>query len=685
MTPLERLELVDLAQNDGEARALFMEACRRDVVFFVNTCCWTFNPQLQGDAKHMPFLLMPRQEEFVRFMEQSYVDQENWGVDKSRKVGASWCAMARILWHWLYEPGYVALIGSYKEEFVDRSGDPDSLFWKIDYMYSGLPAWMKVLGYTGKQPLRTSCKIENPVTGAIIGGAAGTRDFGRSGRASEAFLDELASWFYPREAWTAVGQTSPVVGMVSTPKGMNFFGKSMNPKTEDERGSMRRMRMHWKDDPRFNEEVMVPGSRKPRYPWYEKECRRYNNDPTIIAQELDVSYKASAGKLVYPGIQTVRLAKLTYDHRLPLLVAWDFGVGDDTAIGWYQWDYVSSVYRMIDYYQSSGHAIDWYVPFVTGQMPSGDRLLALTERETEMIRRHRTWIVTEHYGDPAGKQRSGVTATSVIDELVKHGVYVGTNSKAVSFEARRAAAQRLLQIMEIDERRCEDFVEAMQNARYPERPETSNSMSAADKPIHDWCLAGETRIRTLDGWFAVKDLAGMDFWTWSYSEERKRLVPAKASRCWMSGVGKKTILIGLDDGHEVRCTPDHPFMRRDGTYVEAQYLRAGDSLMPFYEKNDGGYKVRFVRHDMLEVDVYDIEVPIYHNFVAEGVVTHNTSHGRSQFEYLAVNEPYSNQEQRRYVEAGTGEEEDGGRVVYIVEEDEDSADYTMTGRGIAGY
>ncbi|GAD53545.1 DNA gyrase subunit B [Halarchaeum acidiphilum MH1-52-1] len=42
--------------------------------------------------------------------------------------------------------------------------------------------------------------------------------------------------------------------------------------------------------------------------------------------------------------------------------------------------------------------------------------------------------------------------------------------------------------------------------------------------------------------------------------------------------------VTLDDGETIRCTPDHEFMLRDGTYCEAQDLDNGESLMPLYRK-----------------------------------------------------------------------------------------------------
>jgi len=42
--------------------------------------------------------------------------------------------------------------------------------------------------------------------------------------------------------------------------------------------------------------------------------------------------------------------------------------------------------------------------------------------------------------------------------------------------------------------------------------------------------------------------------------------------------------VTLDNGETIRCTPDHEFMLRDGSYREAQDLTSGQSLMPLYRK-----------------------------------------------------------------------------------------------------
>ncbi len=47
---------------------------------------------------------------------------------------------------------------------------------------------------------------------------------------------------------------------------------------------------------------------------------------------------------------------------------------------------------------------------------------------------------------------------------------------------------------------------------------------------------------------------------------------------------QEILKIILDNNEEIKCTLDHKFMLRDGTYKEAHYLKPRDSLMPLYLK-----------------------------------------------------------------------------------------------------
>src|SRR5439155_608672 len=58
-----------------------------------------------------------------------------------------------------------------------------------------------------------------------------------------------------------------------------------------------------------------------------------------------------------------------------------------------------------------------------------------------------------------------------------------------------------------------------------------------------------------------------------------RIKPLRAPR--LVRRNDPVVKVTLESGAEIVCTPDHRFMLRDGTYREAQQLKAKDQLMPF--------------------------------------------------------------------------------------------------------
>jgi len=67
--------------------------------------------------------------------------------------------------------------------------------------------------------------------------------------------------------------------------------------------------------------------------------------------------------------------------------------------------------------------------------------------------------------------------------------------------------------------------------------------------------------------------------------------------------------VTLDNGKSMRCTPNHEFMLRDGTYCKAQNLEGGQSLMPLYRKQSD------TAEDGITIDGYEmVKQPIMNDF-----------------------------------------------------------------------
>lgn len=99
------------------------------------------------------------------------------------------------------------------------------------------------------------------------------------------------------------------------------------------------------------------------------------------------------------------------------------------------------------------------------------------------------------------------------------------------------------------------------------------------------CLSGDTRIPLLDGTTkTMKELEGKEnFWVYSIDKDGS-IVPGLAKSARWTGYRSDMVEVELDNGEIVNATKDHRFMLRDGTYTEAENLKAGDSLMPLYRR-----------------------------------------------------------------------------------------------------
>ena len=78
----------------------------------------------------IPFLLFPRQEEWIDWCINNWRNQESAPVEKSRDMGLSWLTVGLGVTLSLFNDDMVIGFGSRKEEYVDKIGDPKSLFWK---------------------------------------------------------------------------------------------------------------------------------------------------------------------------------------------------------------------------------------------------------------------------------------------------------------------------------------------------------------------------------------------------------------------------------------------------------------------------------------------------------------------------------------------------------------------------
>jgi phage terminase large subunit len=234
----------------------------------------TFDPRNVeiGLPAVVPFLLFKRQEEFFTWLYERWRNREDGLVEKSRDMGISWLCVAAAVHMWTFHAGTVVGFGSRKEEYVDKLGDPKSLFWKVRQFIDLLPVEFRPRGYQPKAHA-PHMRIQNPDSGAVIVGEAGD-NIGRGNRTSLYLKDESAFYERPDAIDAALSQTSNCKIDLSTPNGNgNAFYRKRHS------GRIPVFTFHWRDDPRKDDA------------WYDRQVATL--DSVIVAQEINIDYNAS--------------------------------------------------------------------------------------------------------------------------------------------------------------------------------------------------------------------------------------------------------------------------------------------------------------------------------------------------------------------------------------------------------
>jgi len=117
----------------------------------------------------------------------------------------------------------------------------------------------------------------------------------------------------------------------------------------------------------------------------------------------------------------------------------------------------------------------------------------------------------------------------------------------------------------------------------------------AGKSTYARCFRGDTRVALVDGASATLeemvrgDDSGTLYWGYSIGFGGRIIVSLLDAPRF---IGRDALFeVTLDSGAVIHATPDHLFMRRNGTMTAAHCLQPGDALMPLYRDLVRGYEV----------------------------------------------------------------------------------------------
>ena len=272
--------LKNIRKNQGSIQSIKTHY-KNNPADFINDWGCTYDPRNieRGLPAIIPFILFPRQEEWVVWIIEKWRLQSPGLTEKSRDVGMSWLSMALACTMCLHYDSMMFGVGSRKEEYVDRGGDPKSLFHKARQFMSFIPP--ELSGNWDLKKNSSHMKIMFPGTKSAITGEAGD-NIGRGDRASIYFVDEAAYIERPMLVEASLSQTTNCRQDLSSVNGMG------NPFAEKRHGGkVPVFTFHWRDDPRKDNA------------WYEKQC--FELSPVVVAQEIDLNYSASVEGVLIPS------------------------------------------------------------------------------------------------------------------------------------------------------------------------------------------------------------------------------------------------------------------------------------------------------------------------------------------------------------------------------------------------
>ena len=303
-----RQELIEAAYLDPLVGEAIRQFCKDDILFFINTFCWVYEPRSRDV---LPFITWEFQDDTILQLIE-YLGKKDVLIEKSRDMGASWMVLTVFFWQWCFQPYSAMGLVSRTEDAVDKSDDPDTLMWKLDFHLKNLPSFLRP---EMQKNDRSSLKLKQPENESTIVGYSATGDVARGGRKLAFMMDELAA-FKADDGYAAYASTQHVTDcriMLSTPQGAGgIFYEVANADSPDievitlpwflhpfkSKGLYRSRKVNNAQeievlDVEQDYKHILDG--KIRSPWYDRECRR-SPVQRLIAQELDIDYSGSGSQ-----------------------------------------------------------------------------------------------------------------------------------------------------------------------------------------------------------------------------------------------------------------------------------------------------------------------------------------------------------------------------------------------------
>jgi len=336
-----RAEMLAAAEEDEDLQVDLYTACSQSLLFFINAFAFTvrlFEPDAttgkvrQAEHTHLPFVTWPIQDKHLLRVEHCMDHGEELLTDKSRDMGATWNHIAVYVHRLLFRDSESHLILSRKEDAVDiLDGNPrnyphgplageGTLFGKIDYILSRLPAWML------PKLNRKKMHLVNLDTKTRIDGESANATAGSSDRRTSIFMDEMAKMAEGEAIKRSTRDVTACRLPCSTPNGAGTAYSKWRLS-----GTIPVFILPWWEHPEKGKDRYVEqdklGRWKIRSPWYnhEEEVR----SPKELAIEIDMDHIGSGDTYFESVIIEEHRTLFARPPKRKMSVMFKKGVADD--------------------------------------------------------------------------------------------------------------------------------------------------------------------------------------------------------------------------------------------------------------------------------------------------------------------------------------------------------------------
>lgn len=245
---------------------------------------------------------------------------------------------------------------------------------------------------------------------------------------------------------------------IGTPKGMNHFYDILQVAKKNQTGD-------WYH-------AILPASQTGILPRPELDAAKAVMSEEEYLQEFECDFTASLvgayyGKEMKAAELENRITIVPYDRAVPVITAWDLGVGDSTAIWFMQ--QVGKAHHAIDYHEDAGVELSAYA----------------------RVLKEKPYVYGEHLLPHDAAARDLSTGKSREEILRKLGLRVRVLPRH-NFDDGKEAVRRLLRQTWFDAIKCERGINCLKN--YEKRWDSKLKIFSS-QPLHNWASHGSDAFR----------------------------------------------------------------------------------------------------------------------------------------------------------------------------------------------